>query len=191
MSAMSRQGRTLSQLREHFWTRVQENQETGCWEWQGSRNVKSGYGYLTAYAVFGRLPQPCHRVAWILTFGEIPDDLWVLHQCDNPPCVNPAHLFLGTVQDNATDKMAKGRHRYGVRYGEEHWTHKCPERVAKREKHGGAKLTATQVEEIRQLHRDTLLTEQEIADRYGISRPAVSAIITNRHWREENIWWRR
>lgn len=77
----------------------------GCWEWQRARNHR-GYG-LMYYE--GRL-QPAHRVAWQLYFGPIPEGMQVLHRCDNPPCVRLLHLRLGTISDNARDRVQKGRH---------------------------------------------------------------------------------
>jgi hypothetical protein len=90
---------------ELFWAKVARGAD--CWEWGGARNT-SGYGWFR----FGpdRTPTGAHRVAYELSNGPIPDGLAVLHRCDNPPCVNPAHLFLGTNQDNVTDKVNKGRH---------------------------------------------------------------------------------
>lgn len=82
--------------------------EEGCWEWKRATN-SMGYGvltvnYRTAYA---------HRLAWEMENGPIPDGALVLHRCDNPRCVRPDHLFLGTHADNMADMTAKGRHRYG------------------------------------------------------------------------------
>ena len=77
-----------------------------CWEWPGKRD-RSGYGCLRAQMQHLR----AHRVSYILYHGPIPDGLWVLHHCDNPPCCNPAHLWLGTNAENTADKMRKGRHR--------------------------------------------------------------------------------
>lgn len=90
---------------ELFWTKVRKGES--CWEWQASVN-SSGYGWFR----FGekRTPTGAHRVAYVLANGPIPDGLQVLHRCDNPPCVNPTHLFLGTNGDNHADKLAKGRH---------------------------------------------------------------------------------
>lgn len=88
-----------------FWTKVLPV-DSGCWEWQGHRLPK-GYGHfrgLTAKNV------KAHRFAYELLVGPIPDGLRVLHRCDNPPCVNPVHLFLGTDKDNSDDKIAKGRY---------------------------------------------------------------------------------
>lgn len=88
-----------------FWSKACVLDESECWEWQGSRNWQ-GYGWAQPSGK----NRGAHRVAWLLTHGSIPDGLWVLHHCDNPPCVNPSHLFLGTATDNERDKVRKGRH---------------------------------------------------------------------------------
>ena len=82
--------------------------ESGCMEWQGYIN-KSGYGGIT----ISRKPLPAHRWVWILSKGNIPKGLHVLHHCDNRKCVNIDHLFLGTNNDNTMDKVSKGRQAKG------------------------------------------------------------------------------
>jgi hypothetical protein len=86
-----------------FWRRVRVGSPEECWPWTGAKH-KQGYG------LYGAGPKRAHRVAWTLVHGEIPPGLQVLHRCDNPPCVNPGHLLLGTALDNQQDKAAKGRH---------------------------------------------------------------------------------
>lgn len=89
----------------------------GCWEWCGSR-VGAGYGRLI---VEGQAIG-AHRLAYEVFVGPIPDGLWVLHHCDNPPCVNPDHLFLGTALDNTRDMLAKGRGILGRTFPGQHRT---------------------------------------------------------------------
>lgn len=87
---------------ERFWSKVDRTGD--CWTWTGTRK-EGGYGQFH----YGGKTTKAHRVAWILTSGAIPDGMCVLHHCDNPPCVRPEHLFLGTLSDNMQDCAAKGR----------------------------------------------------------------------------------
>jgi hypothetical protein len=89
---------------ERFWRWVKVGSDSECWEWQGNRS-RIGYGSFR----YEGCRQQAHRVAWQLKIGVIPDGLWVLHRCDNPPCCNPAHLFLGDNLINTQDKERKDR----------------------------------------------------------------------------------
>lgn len=95
-------------LEERFWEKVDIRGLDECWLWVGR-----GPSWQHARIRLGGKEGPnegVHRVAWILTYGQIPEGLWVLHRCDTPRCVNPKHLFLGTVFDNNQDRHAKGRY---------------------------------------------------------------------------------
>jgi hypothetical protein len=94
-----------------FWARVKVTANSDrCWEWTGYC-LKSGHGVTSRKAEV----MLAHRFAWFITHGEVPSGLHVLHSCDNPPCVNPNHLFLGTHQDNVADMVSKGRQQRGER----------------------------------------------------------------------------
>lgn len=101
---------------QRLWNGVAKGGDGDCWEWQGA---KDGWGYGTI-GVRELGPSRAHRVAYVLTHGPIPDGLVIMHSCDNPPCCNPAHLSLGTHQDNMTDRDAKGR-RPPPPLGEDNW----------------------------------------------------------------------
>ena len=96
-----------------FWRLVQKsNDGHDCWLW---KQPKADGNYPIFVIKAGRLSMPAHRFSWILTFGEIPDGLCVLHRCDVRHCVKPAHLFLGTHQDNSDDAVRKNRQAKGSR----------------------------------------------------------------------------
>lgn len=104
--------------KERFLARVLK-QSNGCWEWQGFRFKKTGHGQ---FWLNGR-DIKAQRAAWLLYRGEIPDRLYVLHQCNNACCVNPDHLYLGTHQDNMRDVATSGNHRnHGGTYRKLDWT---------------------------------------------------------------------
>lgn len=91
---------------------------SGCWEWTGCRD-KDGYGVYFLKINGKKIKTPAHRASWILHDRECPKELCVCHHCDNPPCVNPFHLFVGTESDNNWDKIKKGRS--GAPFGDQHW----------------------------------------------------------------------
>jgi hypothetical protein len=138
-----------------------------CWEWQGTIN-HYGYGQI----MIGRKSLKAHRLAWMLYKGEIPKDMFVCHKCDNPPCVNPDHLFLGTSADNNHDMYAKGRGRKII-----------PSESAG-ENNPRAKLTWEKVRSIRHEYKEGK-TQDALAEKYGVNQMSISFIIRNIHWKEE------
>lgn len=105
-------------VRERFESKFVPITECGCWIWLGAAGR---YGNLTVQ----QRHYDAHRFAWLLYLGSIPEGMRVLHRCDTPLCVNPAHLFLGTAKDNTLDMVRKGRHKPNKRNmqsGDNHWT---------------------------------------------------------------------
>lgn len=124
----------MTTIRERFWAKVRRGD--GCWEWTAARSA-AGYGWFKGAAG----PELAHRVAWRLERGEIQAGLFVLHRCDNPRCVRPDHLFLGTNADNMADMVQKGRQSRGEAIaarmrGGLHWTVRHPERIARGDRNG-------------------------------------------------------
>lgn len=149
-------------LSERFWERVDVRGPDECWPWLGSKD-KAGYGLINAGGDEWHRTRRVSRVCWTLCFGPIPEGMDVLHSCDFPPCCNPRCFFLGTDKDNAQDRAQKGRSVTPDNSGE---------------KHGLAKLTAIQVDEIRRAPG----RYREIAARFGIGRGHVSQIKTGKRW---------
>lgn len=94
-------------IQDRFWLHVDKSGD--CWLWTGATD-HNGYGKVD-YRTPLRRTLGAHRISWMLRYGDIPNGLKVLHKCDNPKCVNPDHLFLGTHQDNMDDMVAKGRQK--------------------------------------------------------------------------------
>lgn len=170
-----------------FWAKVKIDPE-GCWLWQAGVDRK-GYGIFMRKAGEHVM---AHRFAYEDKIGKIPDGFWVLHRCDIPGCVRPDHLFLGTHRDNMRDMRQKGRSRTGnewktshtpetIQRGDQHWTRREPGKRLFGQKNPRAKLSAEQVEEIRQLSA-TGKNRKEIADQYGIHWRHVYRIVNRERW---------
>lgn len=162
---------TEANIRERFWSKVDKSGD--CWLWTGAR-LGNGYGRLTDH---GRL-RLAHRIAYELTKGAIPSGMIVCHRCDNPSCVRPDHLFLGTYADNSQDMVQKGR----ALVGDRNPAHRNPENQARGEHNGNALLTFEQVQEVRNLKAQGMIN-REIAARLGISKSTVGQIVRGETWR--------
>lgn len=143
---------------ERFWRNVQKTET--CWLWMGSK-TNGGYGQITDD--FDRNLRT-HRCSWEIHFGPIPDDMHILHTCDNPACVNPDHLFLGDDTSNYADSRAKNRHAHG-------------------ERHGQAKLTEPAVLSIRAEYAAGGISMQRLADKHHVSQNAIRRICNGDTWR--------
>jgi len=139
--------------------------KTQCWNWKNDLN-KDGYGRIT---VSGKRYY-AHRFSWIVHNGEIPADLYVLHKCDNPRCVNPKHLFLGTQKDNMADKESKGRSN----------NIKNLKKITG-SKNGASYITEAIVLEIRKLHSEGV-NQKDLARQFGIGNATVWAIVHRHSW---------
>lgn len=142
-------------LRDRFFSRFAKL-ENGCWQWRAHTD-KDGYGILPGTNKNTR----SHRLSYEIHIGEIPEGLIVCHHCDNPGCVNPNHLFVGTPKDNANDALQKGRHYIG-------------------EKNGRSKLTA---ENIKQILSSTM-SGQQLANKFGVTRSTINNVRKGVTWKK-------
>ena len=142
-------------LADRFWSKVDKSAD--CWVWTAHRD-HNGYGRFQ----IDDYPRIAHRIAWELSYGLIPNGLWVLHRCDNPPCVRPEHLFLGTAADNYLDARSKNRMPLG-------------------ESHPSSRLKLVQVMEIRRLGLKGL-SQRQIASQFGVAQPTVGKILRREKW---------
>lgn len=171
--AMHLRPRTIKPLTERFWSKVDKTSHpNGCWIWTGSRG-RRGYGNFAIIEGKGVMRSIlAHRLSYELANGEFSDDLCVLHKCDNPPCVNPDHLFLGTRYDNVQDMRAKGRQRYIGHPGSS---------GAQGEHHGNSKLTNETVRHIRALHKNGL-SYSKLATQFSVNKSTIERIVLRKSW---------
>lgn len=147
------------QTPDNFWSRVDKSGD--CWIWTGAKN-RRGYGVTSV----DHRQVRAHRLAWEYTHGSIPGRQYVCHTCDNPPCCNPAHLFLGTHEDNMRDRSMK-------------------KRVPTGERGGLAKLTWEQVRQIRRIHSEPHRPKiTETAARFNVSPGAIAHVLKGLTWKE-------
>lgn len=153
---------------DRFWANVARGADSDCWEWSGAR-IRNGYGRFWT----GEREMKAHRYSYELHVGPIPDGLLVCHSCDNPPCVNPAHLWVGTNDDNMADKKAKGRNPTGDANGSRRFI----ERMPRGERHSAATITNRQASEIIAAYEAGGVTQTQLAARYGASQSTVGNIV--------------
>ena len=146
---------TLEQQLIAFWQKVDRSGgDDACWEWLAG--TRGGYGLMR----WRGKTTSAHRVSWELAHGSIPDGLDVLHSCDNPRCVYPAHLFLGTHQDNMVDMLRKGRGN-----------------KPSGEKNGNSKLTDAQVAEIRRRYAAGGITQTQLGAEFDVAHTNIGYIV--------------
>lgn len=164
--------------RERFESKFERRGEDECWPWIAGLNSK-GYGQFYLQRENTIAP----RVAFALYKGPIPPGLLVCHNCpggDNPACVNPRHLWAGTITDNNRDKIAKGR--ANMPSGERHFSRTHPEKTAKGTTLPQSKLTDDKVREIRERAMDGE-DHPSIAAAFRVSRPTISRVVSRKFWR--------
>lgn len=143
---------------ERFWKKVDIGALDECWEWTAAK-MERGYGVFS----IGDKTYLAHRLAWQFSYGVIPEGLFMCHHCDNPGCVNPRHLFLGTQTDNMQDAAKKGR-------------------MARGDVHAQSKLTENEVLEIRKLLAQGERSQQDIGDEFDVHQATVSKIKLGARW---------
>lgn len=148
-------------IKQRFWSKVNIKGLFDCWEWMAYKD-KKGYGRCNFFT-----DTLVHRIAWILIYGKIPKGLFVCHHCDNPSCVNPAHLFLGTHKDNMNDRDKKGRQSHSM--------------GKKGSKHNFARFTEEQIIAIRVLYQAGI-RQYEIAKMYNVDKDHICLIVHRKIW---------
>lgn len=159
---------------EVFWSRVDKSQPEYCWIWKGrlwNNTPARAYGHfdIKGVGVFA------HRMAYELTYGPIPKGLEVCHKCDNPPCVRPDHLFLGTHTDNMRDAVAKGK------LGHVPWSKEHPYPI-RGEKSPNARLTDAKVLEMKMLYARGGVSQRSLGKKMGISSTVARRVLSGKGW---------
>jgi hypothetical protein len=157
--------KTAASLDVRFWPKVNKQGVGGCWEWT-AHCLPIGYGW---FYVHRGLSRTAHRVSAVLhgLLDSLDSNLHVLHSCDNPKCVNPAHLFIGTNADNVADRVAKGRSGGKPQFGAAN---------------GMSKLVASQILFIRELYASGKFSQSQISCVFGVGQPTIHKIVNGQRW---------
>jgi hypothetical protein len=156
-------GKPRTFIMKRFWDNVDKTGD--CWEWRGAKYDDRGYGLTRLF----KKKHLAHRVAFLFAYGTVPEELCVLHVCDNPICCRPDHLFLGTRIDNNHDCLEKGRHsRTSRNRGES-----C----------GSSKLKEADVKMIRERYATETITQARLANEYGVNQSTITYILNGKSWR--------
>jgi hypothetical protein len=159
-----------------FWSKANltANPER-CWEWNAAKS-KEGYG---RFSLNYKEKYMAHRLAFVLHHKKPINKLLVCHTCDNPSCINPSHLFLGTHLDNFKDMKEKGRSCKGNRSR----NYLYPEKRQKGESNGSSKLKEHQIIEIRNKYDNENMSSKEIANQYGVHETTINNIVKRKKWK--------
>ncbi|MBW4482976.1 MAG: HNH endonuclease [Tildeniella torsiva UHER 1998/13D] len=160
----------VTEWEERLWSRVVKGERDECWEWKGTRNQK-GYGTFAIRINGKQIRFIVHRLSYALEHNHDPGKLFTCHRCDNPPCVNPHHLFLGTARANNLDAFRKGRNQVVGAYA------KCGEDNVR------SLYTREQVAEMRKLANEEGWGVPELRAEFGGSRGGVHAILSGANWK--------
>ncbi len=160
--------RSRTPITERFGRYVYLSLNTGCWEWRGAKN-EHGYGVIGKGGGKKSGNIKAHRLSYqIFRHANLAREQFICHRCDNPPCVNPDHLFVGTQRDNIADMIAKGRNSNPpIRYGESNHN---------------AKLTKKSIPKIRRLFKRGT-SSRKIARLHSVDKNTILAIINHKTWR--------
>lgn len=156
---------------DRFWEKVERTAD--CWIWRAARDSR-GYGNFFMQRTYWK----ANRVSWFLAHGPIPDGMMVCHTCDNRACVRPDHLFLGSAAVNSADMVTKGRSAAGDRQG----LRKHPGTASHGEGRWSAKLTVVQVIAMRTDYAAGGVSQQRLAEQYGVGQGQVNRILTRKRW---------
>ena len=154
----------------NFRSKIKNTESHLCWEWAGRKDGE-GYGRICVQ----RKSLVAHRVSWVIYHGDILNNLCVCHKCDNPGCVNPAHLFLGTMGENNKDRDNKGRGKTPMKKGSIH--------KIRGEKCSHSKLTEKEVLEILSKYEKYVYTYKMLAKEYHVGVNAIGKIIHGISWK--------